>query len=236
MKTPILLLLLVLSMFSSLHAQDYPAANEPVSVEFMLYSWKCTVPELRYSVQSKTEALKEPFSTSKVQHYQGLPTLNFYAANARIDTHTDEPPKPLASVTFQSGAAKYVVLVVRASNDRYLMYAIPKEDSQLSPPYVRLYNFTSKQLAIAYDDQQIVQLAPRQDSVIRLKGKATVLRVARLEGERWLRAFNNVVELNEDGRRVIILAADQQREVSMFTLPPWPEKSEPDSVVMDAIQ
>jgi hypothetical protein len=237
MNLPISFLLLLLSTLSSLCAQNTTSADEAVSVEFMLYSWKCTLPELRYSSEHTTEALTDPFSATKVQQYTGTPTLAFYAANARLDPTDGEAPQPLATVTFQAGATKYVIIVARSPQGSYFMYAVPKDDSKAQTPYIRLYNFTINQLAVAYDDGQVVQIAPREDRVIHPRGNATVVRVARLEGERWRRGFNNVIELNDDARRSIILAADGKRAVSMFTLPPWPKpaKANSDSPVIDEL-
>lgn len=204
-----------------------PAPEEPVSVKFILYSWQSALPELRYSVREKTEALPDPFSSSAVHTYSGPPALHFYAAGANLAADAAKPPQPLASVTFPRTATRFTLLVTRAPGGRYRIYPVPLDDVNTPAPSIRLHNFTDLRLAVAYSDRNIAEIPAGSASVITPTGQAIVIRVAGQKDGRWRRLFNNVAELGPDGRKDIILAPEGNRPVSMYTLPPWPKEPDP---------
>lgn len=226
---PIVLSLLI---GSALPAQSSPESEQPISVEFVIYSWKCTLPELNYTGNQKVSAHEDPFTLSPVHTYMGPPELSFYSAKVNPDASDGKRPTPIASVNFEGASGKYIILTASASKGRYQMYAIPVEDSGTNAPYIRVRNFTQFDLAIKYDAQRIVTLAPREIGKIEPAGAATVLQVARFEQGRWLRAFNNVAELYENGPMDIIFASEGNRPVSMFRIPKWPGRIESNQEAM----
>ncbi|WP_269522254.1 hypothetical protein [Coraliomargarita parva] len=210
-----------------LFAQAGAAADGPISVEFVIYSWKCTLPELNYTGNQKIEALGDPFSLTEVHTYTGPRELAFYKGQVEPVIAGGEAPTPVATVAFSAESSKYIIVTARVAKDRYQMYAIPVEDSNSNEPYIRMHNFTEYELAIQYDGQKVVRLAPSAVNKVNLAGPATVLRVARFQDGQWLRAFNNVAELNESGPKDIIFASEGTRPVTMFNLPKWPGASKP---------
>lgn len=220
-------LVLALSFAPGVFAQPSgPAPEEPVAVQFMLYSWHSSLPSLRFSPSEKTNALPDPFSTSAVHAYTGAPTLHFYPANTSFAPDAPKP-EPLATVTFPRGATRFTLLVARAPGGRYRIYPVPLDDAGTPAPSIRLHNFTETPLAVAYTDNNIAEIAPGSTTVIKPTGQAIVIRVATQKDGRWRRLFNNVAELGPDGRRDIILAPEGTRPVSMFTIPPWPKETAP---------
>ncbi len=214
---------LTLLALAEARSQTAAASKEPeVSVEFILYSWQSTLPALRYSPRDTTEALTDPFSTTGIHRYAGPATLRFYSTSANLAPDA-EPPPPVATVTFPAGASKFMLLAAPAGKNRYLIYAIPQDESSATPPYIRLHNFTKLDLAVGYNEKNVAQVPASSATLIKPEGQATVIRVAHYDNGKWRRLFNNVAELNSDGRQNIILAPDAQRAVTMYTIPEWPK-------------
>jgi len=224
MRLPLLLVYCVLSFCGHLQAQTPPAKPQSVSLEFSLFAWQTDLPSLRYSPRNTIHPV-ESFTRSNAQIYVGPDTLNFYTANVKLPSaEGGEPPPPAATVKLPQGAPRVTLITVANGTARYRMYAVPEDGDTLPENSIRLHNFTESRLAVAYDDSGVVQLQPIGSAVIKLAGRATVIRVAIEENGQWRKLFNNVVELSVDGRGNVILAPSPGRPVSMYTLPPWPRK------------
>lgn len=195
-------------------------AGDDVAVQFSLYAWHASTPALRYSPQAKVEAL-EPFMRSSVQTYAGPATLNFYAPSVQLSPDSPPPP-PIATATFPRGATRVTLVTAPVGPRQYQMYAVAEDDASLTPPYIRLHNFTATRLLVAFDANSRVEVPPASTVIIRPEGTATVLRVAQMQNGKWRRLFNNVAELNDEGRKNIILAPAAGRPASLYSLPAWP--------------
>jgi len=217
-----LLIPCILSFCGHLYAQT-PPKTVPVSLEFSLFAWQADLPSLRYSPRNTVEPV-ESFTRSNTQTYAGPDTLNFYAANTKLPPANGELPTPAATVTLPQGATRVTLITVTNGTGRYRMYAVPEDGDSLPENSIRLHNFTESRLAVAYDQDGVVQLPPVSSAVIKLAGQATVIRVAREENGQWRKLFNNVIELTADGRGNVVLAPSPGRPVSMYSLPAWPRK------------
>lgn len=225
--TGVFLAALLFAAGTALRAED-AAPEPPVSVQFILFGWQSTVPELRYSAKDKTEAIGEPYGTTSVHTYVGPAKLSFYAASAKLSP--DAPaPQPAATVTFPRTATRFILVTARAADGRYQMYAVPQDDAALQPPYIKFHNFTDLALAIRLGQQPVVQLDPRGTAVVKPDAKANIVLVAMLREDRWRKLFSNVIELNDDGHQNVIFAPGLGRPAALYILPPWPVSNEPAS-------
>jgi hypothetical protein len=207
----------------TLSAQTPPAATVPtVSLEFSLFAWEDEVAPLRFAPKREIEAI-EPFTRSNAQTYSGPAALSFFALSAK-PAADGQPPPPAATVTLPQGASRVTLITVPANNGGYQMHAVAEDGDTLPSNSVRVHNFTTTTLLVVVADKQNFEIKPAGTVVVPLQNTAAVIRVAAMENGRWRKMFNNVVQLNEDGRQNIILAPNGGRPVRMFTLPPWPRK------------
>jgi len=216
------LLLILLTSVPSLHA-DAQTLNE-VSVEFTLYAWKTDLPRLRYSETDITAPLAA-FMRSAQHTYTGPATLNFYSSRADLRVGAGKPPQSLASVTFPSGSSRFTLLTQPEGNGRYRMQALPENGDLLPLRFVQLHNFTDHLILVSYDKDSAAQIPPSGTAYIRPAGDVTVVEVSRVDGTKWRKLFNNVIELNPDKRGNVIFAADRSGQISLHSLPAWPRKA-----------
>lgn len=200
-----------------------PAAEATVSVEFSVVAWQTDVSTLRYSTTAVVAPL-ESSSRSAVYAYAGPPTLRFYPLSTDLSSPTGKPPAAIGSVTFPPGATRFTLLAMSKGGGRYQLQALPEDGELLPTGFVRLHNFTGTKLRVTYDKDHAVQIPPAESAYIRPAGRATVIHVYQEDAGVWRKRFNNVVELNNERRGNIILAAAPNRPVALFNLPAWPLK------------
>jgi len=218
--------LLALSLLSvgALHAQSPSparATEADVSVQFSLFAWQGDVASLRFASKRTVEAVAS-FERSMALPYTGPATLDFFPAASKEAGPNGPPPSPAATATFPLGASKVTLITAPVGKGRYKMYAVSEDGENLPADSIRLHNFTSSPLLIAYNENETVELPPTRSVIIKPSGTAVVIRVARMENGKWRRLFNNVAELNEDRRQNVILTPNEHGAVRMITLPPWP--------------
>lgn len=218
---------LVLPVFFGglLPAQTPAPAAPSVNVQFSLCAWRTPTPELFFGERQKVEKL-EPFDRAQVQAYAGPATLSFFTKTPK-PSPDKAPPAPNATVTFPPGATKFTLITTPAGGGNYQMFVVPEDDAGVAPPAIRLYNFSASRVLVVYDERSRVEIAPAASVVLKPQGAATVIHVAGWLDGKWRRLFNNVIELNPSGRQNVVLAPDENRPVSMFTLPAWPLEPAP---------
>lgn len=224
MHLPRIIAASLLAIACNLQAQ-VPAAEKTVSLEFSLFAWRTDLPAMRYSPKDKVEPV-ESFMRSDAHSYTGPATLRLYPVGTKLPPADGTEAAPLASVNLPEGATRVTLITVARGGGQFRMLAVPEDGDSLPERSIRIHNFTDTPLAVGFDENSVVQIPAAGSSIIKPKGEATVIRVAREEDGRWRKLFNNVVELTADGRGNVVLAPDAGRPVVMFSLPPWPRKVE----------
>lgn len=198
-----------------------PVPPPEVDVEFSLYAWQANLPGLRYSPEDSVKRL-EADTRSSVYHYSGPATLCFYDLKAKLSSNPVKRPYPLATVNFPAGATRFTLLTFPKRDGTHRMLALPENGDLLPRHCIELHNLTDHLLFVHYDKESGVQIPASGSALIRPGGNATVIDVSRSENGRWIRLFNNVIELPPETRGHAMLAQDAERPVFLLTLPPWP--------------